>query len=71
MFQSTRKTCSVTLLAAAIALTLSVAPAFGASVRVANQGDVLSLDPHSFNKVVQLSFLDNVLEALIAARVLG
>ncbi len=36
-----------------------------ATVRVANQGDVLSLDPHSFNEAVQLSFLNNVFEALV------
>ncbi|PKO68765.1 MAG: ABC transporter substrate-binding protein [Betaproteobacteria bacterium HGW-Betaproteobacteria-16] len=36
-----------------------------ASVRVANQGDVLSLDPHSLNEAVQLSFLNNVFESLV------
>ena len=34
------------------------------TVRVANQGDVLSLDPHSFNEAIQLSFLNNVFESL-------
>lgn len=41
------------------------AAAQAVSVRVANQGDVLSLDPHSFNEAVQLSFLNNVYEALV------
>ena len=36
-----------------------------ATVRIANQGDVLSLDPHSFNEAVQLAFLNNVFEALV------
>jgi peptide/nickel transport system substrate-binding protein len=35
------------------------------SLRVANQGDVLSLDPHSLNEAVQLSFLNNVFESLV------
>jgi peptide/nickel transport system substrate-binding protein len=51
------------------ALTLLLAsfafPVGAVSVRVANQGDVLSLDPHSFNEAVQLSFLNNVFEALV------
>jgi peptide/nickel transport system substrate-binding protein len=34
-------------------------------LRVANQGDVLSLDPHSLNEAVQLSFLNNVFESLV------
>jgi peptide/nickel transport system substrate-binding protein len=55
----------------ATAITLSLlgtlwgATSEAASVRVANQGDVLSLDPHSFNEAVQLSFLNNVFEALV------
>jgi peptide/nickel transport system substrate-binding protein len=36
-----------------------------ASVRVSNQGDVLSLDPHSLNEAVQLAFLNNVFESLV------
>ena len=39
-------------------------PAFQ-TLRVANQGDVLSLDPHSLNEAVQLSFLNNVYESLV------
>ena len=35
------------------------------TVRFANQGDVLSLDPHSLNEAVQLAFLNNVFEALV------
>jgi peptide/nickel transport system substrate-binding protein len=45
-------------------MCLAPPPAEAATVRVANQGDVLSLDPHSFNEAVQLSFLNNVFESL-------
>jgi peptide/nickel transport system substrate-binding protein len=51
------------ILALAVACLLPTAQA--ATVRVANQGDVLSLDPHSLNEAVQLSFLNNVFEALV------
>jgi peptide/nickel transport system substrate-binding protein len=51
------------ILALAVACALTTAQA--ATVRVANQGDVLSLDPHSLNEAVQLSFLNNVFEALV------
>ncbi len=49
---------------AALALFL---PAHGqaAAVRVANQGDVLSMDPHSLNEAVQLGFLNNIFESLV------
>jgi peptide/nickel transport system substrate-binding protein len=64
MFQHhTRSTLAP--LVAALALAVAAPGALGASVRVANQGDVLSLDPHSFNEAVQLSFLNNVFEALV------
>jgi len=36
-----------------------------ATLRVANQGDVLSMDPHSLNEALQLSFLHNVYEPLV------
>ena len=42
--------------------------AFGASavtLRVSNQGDVTSMDPHSLNESLQLSFTSNVYESLI------
>lgn len=48
-----------------LALLCSLITAQAASVRVANQGDVLSLDPHSLNEAVQLSFLNNVFESLV------
>jgi peptide/nickel transport system substrate-binding protein len=41
-------------------------PATAATFRFANQGDPLSMDPHSLNESLQLSFLNNVYEALVA-----
>ena len=57
---------SAILLSASVGLS-AYAPVVSAAVivRVANQGDVLSMDPHSFNEAVQLSFLNNVFEALV------
>ena len=53
-----------TLIAAAIALACGVAAA--ATLRVANQGDALSMDPHSLNESLQLSFTGNIYEPLVA-----
>jgi peptide/nickel transport system substrate-binding protein len=36
------------------------------TLRVANQGDALSLDPHSLNETLQLAVLENVYEPLVA-----
>jgi len=52
------------LIAAALACAFaSVAQA--QTIRVANQGDALSLDPHSFNESLQLDVLGNVFEGLV------
>lgn len=51
--------------ACALGLTMTLAQAQGIAIRVANQGDVLSLDPHSLNEAVQLAFLNNVFESLV------
>ncbi|MBK6863156.1 MAG: ABC transporter substrate-binding protein [Ideonella sp.] len=53
-----------TLIAAAIALACGVAAA--ATLCVANQGDALSMDPHSLNESLQLSFTGNIYEPLVA-----
>ena len=63
MLRFPRHGCAA-LIATSFFASLSIGTAHAASVRVANQGDVLSLDPHSFNEAVQLSFLNNVFEAL-------
>ena len=52
-----------TLLASALVLACSLAHAV--TLRVANQGDVQSMDPHSLNESLQLSFTGNVYESLI------
>jgi len=45
-------------------LASACALASAQTVRIANQGDVLSLDPHSLNETLQLSTLINVFDAL-------
>ena len=35
------------------------------TLRVANQGDVASMDPHSLNETLQLSFTGNIYEPLV------
>ena len=50
-------------------LSLALAAACGAASavtgRIANQGDAMSLDPHSLNESLQLSFTGNVYEPLV------
>lgn len=52
-----------TLLAAALAVACGTASA--ATLRVANQGDANSMDPHSLNESLQLSFTGNIYEPLV------
>jgi peptide/nickel transport system substrate-binding protein len=52
-----------TLLSAALALACGLAQAV--TLRVANQGDVQSMDPHSLNESLQLSFTGSVYEPLV------
>ncbi len=53
----------------ALVLTLatgwSATDAQAVTLRVANQGDALSLDPHSLNESLQLSFTSNIYEGLM------
>lgn len=51
------------LLAASLAFAVSWAQAV--TLRVANQGDVQSMDPHSLNETLQLSFTASVYEPLV------
>ena len=57
-----------TLLAAALATSLAMAggAASAVTLRVANQGDSNSMDPHSLNESLQLSFTGNIYEPLVA-----
>ena len=51
--------------AGACALVFAVAGAQAQTIRVANQGDINSLDPHSLNESLQLSSTQNVYEPLL------
>jgi peptide/nickel transport system substrate-binding protein len=53
-----------TLLAIALAAACGMAQAV--TLRVADVGDVQSMDPHSLNETLQLSFTGNIYEALVA-----
>src|SRR5574343_352092 len=54
---------SITTLAALSALTTLSAHAV--TLKVANQGDALSMDPHSLNETLQISVTSNVYEPLV------
>ena len=49
----------------AAALALAAAGGHAATLRVANQGDAQSMDPHSLNESLQLSFTGNIYEPLV------
>jgi len=51
------------VLTACLALSAS---AWSATFRIADQGDALSMDPHSLNESLQLSFTGNIYEPLVA-----
>ena len=54
-----------TLTLGAVALAAASLNASAVTLRIANQGDALSLDPHSLNESLQLSVLNNVYEPLV------
>jgi peptide/nickel transport system substrate-binding protein len=56
---------SRSLMAAALLSALSLGVVNAATVRIANQGDALSMDPHSLNESLQLSVTNNVYESLV------
>ena len=56
------RTLRMALIAAAAAASLGAA---AQTVRIANQGDALSMDPHSLNESLQLSVTGNVYEPLV------
>ncbi|MDQ7743520.1 ABC transporter substrate-binding protein [Hydrogenophaga pseudoflava] len=53
-------------LIASIALAAIAGTAVAQTVRIGNQGDALSMDPHSLNESLQLSVTGNVYEGLVA-----
>lgn len=56
------RTLRMALIAAATAASLGAA---AQTVRIANQGDALSMDPHSLNESLQLSVTGNVYEPMV------
>ena len=58
-----QKKSMISLAAAALLATSFVASAV--TLRIANQGDALSLDPHSLNEALQITVLNNVYEGLV------
>ena len=60
----TPNTQRLSLLVSAVLLSMAAA-ASAQTVRIANQGDALSLDPHSLNESLQLSVDSNAYEALV------
>ena len=52
--------------AAALLAMTAVGMASAQTVRIGNQGDALSMDPHSLNESLQLSVTGNVYEPLVA-----
>ena len=55
-----------TRLAALIAAALLATGVHAKTLRTADQGDALSMDPHSLNETTQLGFTHNVYEPLVA-----
>jgi len=47
------------------ALAMALGTAHAVTLRVANVGDVQSMDPHSLNETLQISFTGSVYEALV------
>jgi peptide/nickel transport system substrate-binding protein len=54
----------VALAVTGIALSATVSIASATTIRIGNQGDALSMDPHSLNESLQLSVTGNVYEGL-------
>ena len=59
-----KRLLAATLMGLAFGAT-SLPSAQAATFRFANQGDPLSMDPHSLNETLQLTFLNNVYESLV------
>jgi peptide/nickel transport system substrate-binding protein len=67
IFMTLRPKFKAALMAGFIAATLVATPAAQAvTFRIADQGDITSMDPHSLNESLQLSFLQSTYEPLVA-----
>src|SRR5688572_1569088 len=53
-------------MAAVLALGLACGWSHAVTLKVANQGDAQSMDPHSLNESLQLTFTANIYEPLVA-----
>ena len=61
-----RKVTAATILAAGVAVLGVVgSPAFAATFKFADQGDSISMDPHSLNETFQLNITGNMYEPLV------
>jgi peptide/nickel transport system substrate-binding protein len=60
-----RKTTLAQCIIAGAAILLVAGAASAKTIRIGNQGDALSLDPHSLNESLQLSVTGNVYEPLV------
>ena len=57
-----KKVAAAAVFAALAALSLG---GHAQTIRIANQGDALSMDPHSLNEALQLSVTSNMYEPLV------
>ncbi|MBI2770246.1 MAG: ABC transporter substrate-binding protein [Burkholderiales bacterium] len=53
------------LLSAAVLVAFAASSAQAVTLKIGNQGDALSMDPHSLNESLQLTVLENVFETLV------
>jgi peptide/nickel transport system substrate-binding protein len=53
------------VMAGLLLAALGLSPLAAKTVRIANQGDASSMDPHSLNESLQLSLTNNIYEALV------
>src|SRR5258706_15437728 len=60
-----RTRLSIVLGAYALGAVLAAGGAAAKTLKMANQGDVTSMDPHSLNESFQLSFLGNIYDSLV------
>ena len=63
-----QRSCARLALAGIVAFggALAITPAFAETFRFANQGDAISMDPHSLNESLQLTITGNIYEPLVA-----
>jgi peptide/nickel transport system substrate-binding protein len=65
LHQVVMRTAGALALVTALATAVMSMPVAAKNFRFANQGDALSMDPHSLNESLQLNFLANIYEPLV------